>query len=182
MLRRNQTRATLRNIADMLADRPAEHQAVTELLRELEAIPAGDMLASEWLGCTGVETPCHVCRGSGRRSYSNGSTWRRGVGTCSFEPDVCDHCWGSGDEREHFEDRRKTEERWREKVRTATLDSWLLGFVDTADRQGVIQIATEALRKPLNRRKDPLNFWQQRMIEYLIARIEQLGGKVDDDG
>lgn len=44
-----------------------------------------------------VEVPCPKCRGAGRRMYGHGSTWRGGVGTCSFEPDICDECWGSGE-------------------------------------------------------------------------------------
>ena len=49
----------------------------------------------------GVDTPCPKCHGFGSLSYSSGSTWGGGMGTCSFAWDVCDTCWGTGDEHRH---------------------------------------------------------------------------------
>lgn len=41
---------------------------------------------------------CPRCRGQGTYVYGNGATWSGGVGTASMRRDVCDVCWGSGDE------------------------------------------------------------------------------------
>lgn len=38
------------------------------------------------------------CFGSGRCMYGSTATWRGGVGGQSITEDVCDRCWGSGDE------------------------------------------------------------------------------------
>jgi len=54
-------------------------------------------LLVQHLAWRGVEDPCQVCGGSGRREYSNTSTWRGGAGGRAFTADVCDTCWGTGD-------------------------------------------------------------------------------------
>lgn len=41
---------------------------------------------------------CKDCKGTGKKWYSNTSTWRKGVGGERMTEDVCDKCWGSGDE------------------------------------------------------------------------------------
>lgn len=61
----------------------------------------------EMLRSRGVVIPCEKCRGAGVHSYSSGATWRGGAGTASFEWDVCDRCWGSGDEHRHGLDLRE---------------------------------------------------------------------------
>lgn len=45
----------------------------------------------------GVRDVCEPCGGLGARTYSDTSTWRRGVGGQSITVGVCDSCWGSGD-------------------------------------------------------------------------------------
>jgi hypothetical protein len=46
-----------------------------------------------------VHPPCSRCRGLGFYGYSNGGTYHDvSVATCSFEEDICDKCWGSGDD------------------------------------------------------------------------------------
>lgn len=45
-----------------------------------------------------LERQCPRCGGAGAYSYASTSTWRGGVGGAMFTPDVCDLCWGSGDE------------------------------------------------------------------------------------
>jgi hypothetical protein len=45
-----------------------------------------------------VEKPCKCCGGLGRRVYPNTTTWRGGMGGQQTTSDVCDKCWGSGDQ------------------------------------------------------------------------------------
>lgn len=40
---------------------------------------------------------CTACHGVGKRTYSNTTTWRGGIGGQAMTTDVCDRCWGSGD-------------------------------------------------------------------------------------
>lgn len=46
----------------------------------------------------GIETQCDRCSGSGRIVYGSTSTWRGGIGGQAMTGDVCNKCWGSGDE------------------------------------------------------------------------------------
>ena len=55
----------------------------------------------------GVETPCSHCNGLGSRTYGSTATWRGGMGGAAMTKDVCDHCWGSGDENDHWTDLRR---------------------------------------------------------------------------
>jgi len=41
---------------------------------------------------------CKACGGSGTRAYGSTSTWRGGAGGQMITSDVCDRCWGSGQE------------------------------------------------------------------------------------
>lgn len=43
--------------------------------------------------------PCTRCNGYGVRLYGNTSTWRHTIGGAAMTTDVCDLCWGSGDDR-----------------------------------------------------------------------------------
>ena len=54
-----------------------------------------------------IDEPCHKCGGRGWATYGNTSTWRHGVGGQTLAKDVCDRCWGSGDEHNHWTDLRK---------------------------------------------------------------------------
>lgn len=54
----------------------------------------------------GVEEPCVVCKGSGIRLYGSTATWRGGIGGQRMTRDVCDACWGTGDEHRKGEDLR----------------------------------------------------------------------------
>jgi len=42
-------------------------------------------------------TPCLSCQGLGVKVYGSTATWRGGIGGSALTDDVCDHCWGSGD-------------------------------------------------------------------------------------
>lgn len=130
---------------------------------------------------SGVETPCKACQGWGRRWYSHGSTWRGGVGTCSFEQDVCDICWGSGDAGKPFEDRRKLEESCRERLRTATLYDWLrrdfapVGSLDDEARWMLGELLA-FLGKLERRRKPAPTFWQVQHIDMMMGALRRLIG------
>ena len=64
----------------------------------------------DFLQMRGVETPCHRCSGLGVRGYGDTSTWRGGIGGQIMSSGICDHCWGSGDENNHWTDLRKIDE------------------------------------------------------------------------
>lgn len=55
----------------------------------------------------GVHHPCTVCRGMGVILYPSTSKWRGGIGGSAITRGICDHCWGSGDEYDHWIDVRK---------------------------------------------------------------------------
>jgi len=50
---------------------------------------------------------CVDCNGSGIKIYSSTSTYFYGVGGCAMTHDVCDKCWGSGDESNPFRNIKK---------------------------------------------------------------------------
>lgn len=41
---------------------------------------------------------CKACGGAGRIMYPSAATYRGGIGGSAMTEDVCDRCWGSGDE------------------------------------------------------------------------------------
>ncbi len=55
--------------------------------------------------------------------YSSGATYHGGAGTASLAYDICDKCWGSGDEGEPFDNLRERNERWKQKVAAAGIES-----------------------------------------------------------
>ena len=56
-----------------------------------------------------VDVVCTKCHGDGQRLYGSTATWRGGIGGQAMTTDVCDHCWGSGDEAHPGYDIRKHE-------------------------------------------------------------------------
>jgi hypothetical protein len=60
-----------------------------------------------------VRIACHKCGGSGVVLYGSTATWSGGIGGAAMTNDVCDHCWGSGDEHRHWTDLRQLEENQR---------------------------------------------------------------------
>jgi hypothetical protein len=61
-----------------------------------------------------IETLCTKCSGAGVRAYGNTTGWRGGIGGSMVTSDVCDHCWGSGDEHRHGADLRRLMAEYRE--------------------------------------------------------------------
>lgn len=45
------------------------------------------------------EECCKKCGGRGIILYPSTSTWRGGIGGAMMTNDVCDKCWGSGNEK-----------------------------------------------------------------------------------
>lgn len=48
-----------------------------------------------------MSTPCEKCNGSGEYEYSDTSTYNSGAAMFAgqaFTWDVCDQCWGTGDQ------------------------------------------------------------------------------------
>lgn len=52
----------------------------------------------QFLDWRNIDTPCKVCGGTGVRVYGSTATWHGGAGGQMLTRDICDHCWGSGDE------------------------------------------------------------------------------------
>lgn len=50
---------------------------------------------------------CVTCGGAGKRVYGSTSTWRGGIGGAAMTVDVCDRCWGSGEEVNRWPSHRK---------------------------------------------------------------------------
>jgi hypothetical protein len=108
----------------------------------------------------GVDTPCKRCLGFGSIAYGSTATWRGGIGGCSVTRDVCDHCWGSGDEHEHWPDLRKlrNEERARVHAEAANLLSQRSGVGLSSLRPAIKSIALELHRLSRSRRLRPDGF------------------------
>ncbi len=49
-----------------------------------------------------VTTPCKSCNGLGIKTYGSTATWHGGIGGSQITSDVCDKCWGSGDQHKHW--------------------------------------------------------------------------------
>ncbi len=60
-----------------------------------------------FLECRGIESMCVRCGGFGWRIYGNTATWHGGIAGQMLTGDICDHCWGTGDENRHGVDLRK---------------------------------------------------------------------------
>lgn len=89
-------------------DRDTADNAIDELLNEIAR--ARQAFLPNLLSVRGVAMACTKCGGAGTRVYGSSATWRGGIGGQSLTTDVCDHCWGSGDEHRHWQSWRKQEE------------------------------------------------------------------------
>ncbi|HET9893135.1 MAG TPA: hypothetical protein VFQ42_21845 [Mycobacterium sp.] len=131
-----------------------------------------DDLHQRLLEWRGVEDPCTTCGGSGRRGYSNSSTWRGGAGAAAITYDCCDTCWGTGDRYRHGIDLRKlrNEESTRiaKAALTAVTDS--VGVQPSCGHTGEVLIELDKL---LDRRRNPMSIFAQSTLlgmRNLIAR------------
>ena len=115
----------------------------------------------EFLRWRGVEFPCPRCRGAGVIHYGHGSTWRGGMGPASGAWDVCDVCWGTGDEHRHGVDLRKQrdEEDQRVAKRAAVLLAESVGVPMYVTQPAINAIADELGRLSRGRKDRPRFFY-----------------------
>ncbi len=74
-------------------------------------------------GLDEFDAVCDLCSGTGVRTYSNSSGWRKGVGGASMTRDVCDLCWGSGNRERPWRDLRKLDDEVREQIAERAVDA-----------------------------------------------------------
>lgn len=87
----------------MLRARDAEWRAKVE-----QALIDGRQQALvQFLEWRGIEDQCVKCGGAGRRAYASTSTWHVGTGGSMVTDDVCDRCWGTGDQTKKGADLRR---------------------------------------------------------------------------
>jgi hypothetical protein len=129
-----------------------------------------------WRGVRGE--PCPQCKGAGRRSYSNGATWRGGVGTASIKWDVCDACWGSGSAEEKGADLRALEQDRDETIARRALEYINQSIGLNPDIKSLrptyeaVIAAIEELGKPSRKRETAASF---RIICNALARALRKG-------
>lgn len=129
--------------------------------------------ALEWRG---IEEPCKTCRGAGLKTYSNTATWRGGAGGNAMTVSVCDRCWGSGDEREHWTDLRRLrnteEDRVRQAAATRLASSLGVNFLTTGHREAIRAVIVE-LNRLTNKRKPPVgdDFFARRAWEHVCSKL-----------
>lgn len=63
----------------------------------------------QFLEWRGIEDQCVKCGGTGRRAYASTSTWHGGAGGSMMTEDICDRCWGTGDQTRKGADLRRLE-------------------------------------------------------------------------
>lgn len=97
---------------------------------------------------------CTSCHGRGSRLYGSTSTWHGGMGGAAVTLDVCDTCWGSGNQVHPWTDLRKLRdgETARVALRAATFLADSVGASMDLTRPALRAIAAE-LDKLANGRK-----------------------------
>lgn len=68
-----------------------------------------DKITADVLDIRGVQDACEDCGGFGVKVYPNTATWRGGIGGNALTNDVCDKCWGSGDQSRPWPSHRRAE-------------------------------------------------------------------------
>jgi hypothetical protein len=127
----------------------------------------------------GIEVPCQRCHGSGVRLYGSTSTWQGGAGGAEMTTDVCDQCWGTGDERRKGADLRELMAVRREWEGAQCLKYFArqtgatLGI--TREHMGAI---AEILDRETRRRTTPFDagggrFWWFRTLEVVAAALRE---------
>lgn len=117
---------------------------------------------------------CSGCEATGRKCYPNTSGWFGGVGGCAITQDLCDTCWGSGDEEYPFRNLREMTERYEARVSQATFDSFLqkLNFQGPhmrAEVQGVVDVLNKVDQGDVLKGK--LSFGVRRMAGLLGSML-----------
>lgn len=76
---------------------------IKEALEKANRPPArSEELRELFLSLRNIEEPCEKCGGAGVYSYANTTTFHHGAGGQAITSDVCDRCWGSGDELKNW--------------------------------------------------------------------------------
>lgn len=105
------------------------------------------------------ETICRQCGGRGSTMYSNTSTWHHGVGGSAITSDVCDQCWGSGDEARPWTNLRQMRDTERQRIATeaVTLLARVAGCAYESVGSGVAELCTilDDLASPRKRKPRP---------------------------
>lgn len=66
-----------------------------------------DFITIHWASEINV---CTECNGNGFKYYDSTATWRGGIGGAAVTKDVCDVCWGSGDDQNPLTDLKKLDQ------------------------------------------------------------------------
>jgi len=105
--------------------------------------------------------------------YGSGATYHGGAGTASCERDICDVCWGSGDQENPFSDLLKREQAARERVAAATFEDFCKkvgGYVEPRHLELMAGFILAAGRK----RKldgDVSPFWWSMFCEIMASQF-----------
>lgn len=103
----------------------------------------------EFIADRGVDTPCENCNGLGTICYPDSNTWRESSGRVvlrMFTHDVCNVCWGTGDEHRHGVNLQEIEATTNLRIAQVTVDR--LARVAGATLK-VSRKAVDALREQL---------------------------------
>lgn len=136
---------------------------------------------NHFLRLRGVRDPCEKCRGLGVYRYCHGSTWRGGIGTSSFQWDICDQCWSTGDKYRigtNIRDLEAARKNWEENQVLEYL-AQRLGCGLTKISQRVFQLS-DLCEKQANRRKLPEGeepFWWNSEWHALGRMLKKLVNK-----
>lgn len=125
-----------------------------------------------------IDQPCSRCSGAGGVMYSSGATWRGGMGTASSAWDICDVCWGSGDESRPWSDQRKLEaELAAERIRSSLRWLWDASGLRFDVLQASIKELAEVVLKESRRRRAPNGidlFNYARAAEVVAGTLQKL--------
>jgi hypothetical protein len=98
-----------REFAWLAADLLDARRRIAELEKDAERyMPKDDFVkwALDWRDIP-EDQACKRCGGRGSIAYGNTATWRFVIGGSMITNDVCNLCWGSGNERRPWTDLRK---------------------------------------------------------------------------
>ena len=127
----------------------------------------------QFLRWRGVRSPCPKCNGRGCYQYGHGSTWRGGMGTASMAWDVCNVCWGTGDESRTGVDLRKQRDEFNATVALEAgkyLSRAVGGIGET--RPALEAIADELDRLARGRKDRPRHFYT--LVGYLADKVRDM--------
>lgn len=134
----------------------------------------------------GVDEPCSVCHGFGTRQYSSTATWHGGVGGAAMTVDVCDTCWGTGDEFRHGADLRAASLQRRQWEDSQCLQYFArkIGCTLSMTHDHMIAIA-EILEREERRRKTPFDhdnggFWWRGTLKMVASGIRSIVGSGEE--